>query len=82
MRRFAHFTLEGLFQQGPHRVWIPLGTFATAELAASAVRDGSGMRPGVVETRIIPLYRDCEPTPRSARGRLTAAHVGESVTVA
>ncbi len=82
MKRLAHFTLEGLIQQGPHQVWVCLGTFATAELAETATGGASCHRSGVIETRIMPLYRDCEPTVLASRGKSKAPAAVESVTLA
>ncbi len=58
MKRLAHFTLEGLLQQGPHQVWITLGQFASECSALQAAGDLVNVKPGVTETRVLPLYMD------------------------
>lgn len=58
MRRLACYVLEGLMRQGPHQVWITLGSFPSFELADAATRTALLHRPGIGETRILPLFRD------------------------
>ena len=58
MKTLAHFTLEGLLRQGSNEVWIPLGTYESSESAALAACNPSIKRPGIVETRVLPLFRD------------------------
>lgn len=70
MKRLACFLLEGLVEQGPHRVWVTLGTFETsanANFAKRHYRDRS-----VIETRVIALYRDSGVTAASSH----RAHIG------
>lgn len=85
MKRFAYFTLEGLLEQGPHRVWITLGRYASEQLASQAAANETGINPGITDTRILPLYRDDGILPAvQPNGILTPATVDthDSVTVA
>lgn len=62
MKRLAFFALEGLLQQGPHQVWVTLGAFPTEASAQAAAVPRARSRQGVVATRVLPLYRDSDPT--------------------
>ncbi|MCR9117659.1 MAG: hypothetical protein NXI22_12005 [bacterium] len=56
MKRFAFFSLEGLFCQRGQEVWVTLGTFSTR---ADALQASNGTPPReVAETRIIAHFRD------------------------
>lgn len=71
MKRLACFLLEGLVEQGPHRVWVTLGAFETQEAAQRAKGlDGSL---SVVDTRVIALYRDSGVTTALTRRAHTGA---------
>ncbi len=78
MKRLAHFTLEGLMQQGPHNVWIPLGTFASAELASQA--QGNTTRDDIVQTRVMALYRDSGDTHAVEQSYVSPAMTSDSVS--
>ena len=58
MKQLVCYTVEGLLRQGPHQVWITLGTYRTAELAQAAQRGLDGNR--VIETRILPYFRSTD----------------------
>lgn len=70
MKRLACFLLEGLVEQGPHRVWVTLGTFDSSD-AAQFAKDREHS-PRVIETRIVALYRDSGITAASSR----RSHIG------
>jgi hypothetical protein len=83
VKRLAHFQLEGLLQQGANHVWVTLGTFATAEMARGAAAASMSARPGIVETRILPLFRDSGHTVIALKPHTaTTPRTHESVTVA
>jgi len=65
MKRLACFLLEGLIEQGPHRVWVTLGTFDSQDAARRATQ--SACHPSVVDTRVIALYRDSGVTAASSQ---------------
>lgn len=70
MKRLACFLLEGLVEQGPHRVWVTLGTFDSQDAARQATQNNRN--PSVVDTRVIALYRDSGVTAASSQ----RAHFG------
>lgn len=87
MKRLACFLLEGLVEQGPHHVWITLGTFDSAAAAGrSSLHRSHRLR--VIETRVIALYRDSGITAASNHrthfaGTSTATPAGSTgITVA
>ncbi len=90
MKRLAFFTLEGLLEQGPHEVWVTLGTFPTAEAARHAQATQPITRPGISKKRVVPLFRISEEPAASDCLRLHSATISntlpgaaeESVTVA
>ena len=84
MKTLAHFTLEGLLRQGSNEVWIPLGSYDSADDAARAASNLSSIRQGIIETRILPLFRDNGTTAVTVRKAEQAVPVRthESVTVA
>lgn len=65
MKRLACFLLEGLVEQGPHRVWVTLGTFDSQDAAQHATL--SARSPSVIDTRVIALYRDSGVTSASSQ---------------
>lgn len=67
MKRLACFLLEGLIEQGPHRVWVTLGTFESSDSAQMAKQRHHS--PSVIDTRVIALYRDSGVTAASSHRR-------------
>lgn len=57
MKTFAHYSLEGLLRQGPHEVWITLGTYDSADQVERAAED-SRSGDEIVATRVLSCYRD------------------------
>ena len=82
MKQLAFFALEGRLRQGPHEVWITLGRFNSAQSAHLAIHDPATVKSGIVETRIVPLYRVSDPPTRARRFNRSEASVHDSVTVA
>ena len=86
MKRLACFLLEGLVEQGPHRVWVTLGTFESSENAQVAKRRHHS--PSVIDTRVIALYRDSGVTAASSQrahintGTSTVSESSTAFTVA
>jgi hypothetical protein len=86
MKRLACFLLEGLVEQGPHRVWVTLGTFESSHTAQMAKRRHHSA--SVIDTRIIALYRDSGVTAGSSHrahistGTNTATEGSTAFTVA
>lgn len=72
MKRLACFLLEGLVEQGPHRVWVTLGTYESFDAARTCQpTEAHGAR--LVETRVIALYRDSGIAGAAPRAHFVAA---------
>jgi hypothetical protein len=61
MKQLVCYTVEGLMCQGPHQVWVTLGSYRTAEQAQAAQRIVGADK--VRETRILPYFRTTDHYP-------------------
>jgi len=73
MNQLVCWTVSGLRRQGPHEVWVMLGTYSSQDAAQSAAANGPWSSAGISETRVMPYYRSPMPGPSVPGPHVTPA---------